>query len=148
MIRAGFKSAVDFKLIERRLRRKKRTILFRTGGWTLKILRQAIGRGKKSSRPGQAPKGKVGTLKRQTAFAVEPETDTVVIGVIPLKTKGTGKLLTSASVPQELEEGGRERLTMPGGAKVTVTYLPRPYLGPIQPRAEETFRNNIETVPF
>lgn len=106
------------------------------------------GKSKKSSSPGESPRGKVGTLRKQTAFALDTVTDTVVIGVIPLKTKGQGKLLTSASVPQLLEEGGRERLTFKSGVKENATYLPRPYLGPTQPLAEEAFRNNIETVPY
>jgi hypothetical protein len=101
-----------------------------------------------SSRPGEPPFSRTGTLKRFILFAYDPGSDSVVIG--PARVSGrNAEGLNGQTVPQVLEHGGRVRFfevfkyggwrradfrrretsRLPMRQRV-VTYAARPYMRP------------------
>jgi hypothetical protein len=93
----------------------------------------------RGSKPGEPPRRITGLIRKLTFFGIDKDTDTVVIA--PQKFAKSDAL-------DVLNEGGRERLLMPGGKRVTATYEPRPFIEPVRPTVEDKFREQIESVPL
>ena len=157
-----FSMFVDREGVIRRVERKKLRVLSRTGAYGRTVVKSKLKKrpiksrwtkaGKKTrqaklhSSPGEAPFRQTGLLHDRVFFGVDNDTDSVVVGPQYVKTKGAGDLLGKASVPQLLEEGGAERLQMPGGKFVTAQYEPRPFIEPSRPAVEDKFAEFIESI--
>jgi len=93
------------ELLRRHAARKK-TILFKTGGYTKTSIQHSMRYSKKASQPGQPPNAhkdskKGALLRKLVAFAVDVDADEVIAG--PMKS-GTGFTPTT---PEVLDQGGR-----------------------------------------
>jgi len=94
-------------------------------------------RGRKSKRPAVSPAGsppyaRTKLLKRNIFYAYVPAEHASFIGPVKLNAKYDG-------IPGTLERGGTMTLKTPGGSTETVTYQPRPYMGPALDAQQEKF---------
>lgn len=149
MIHVDFSMFVDRPGVMKRVERKRLRVLARTGGFARQAMKRQMrpaGKKGKSSRPGEPPRTIVGTIRDLILFGVDGEE--VVIGPKLNKTTKGNRLLGKASVPQLLNEGGRESLLYPNGQRETVSYEPRPFVDPIRPTVEQFFEKAIEETPL
>lgn len=96
----------------------------------------------KAEDAGKPPRrGPTDLLRKHIYFGVEPDSETVVVG--PMMFSSQPKLSGVVSVPQLLEEGGREH-TIAG----LVKYSPRPFVAPTMPTAQKKFAELTESTPL
>lgn len=93
---------------------------------------------------GQPPKSKSGTLKKNIIFIVDR--DGVVIGARPFAKQP--RMMGAVSVPQLLEEGGRELVPNFMGGRVFAKYGKRPFVRPSFDPTLKKFRELIESEPL
>jgi hypothetical protein len=105
--------------------RATRAVLSKFGAFVRTAAKHSIRKRKAVSQPGSPPSSHVGTLRRLIFFGYDPGQKSVVIGPTPF----TGAAGT-AEAPPLLEYGGRARRKDRKGRTVTVTYQPRPFMGP------------------
>ena len=128
----------DSKAVTKATDKVTRLALSKFGAFTRTSARSSIRRRKAHSRPGQAPTSQTGLLKKFLFFGYDIQQASVVVGPTPLPTSKS-----PTGVPRLLEEGGRAfrditkwRRTKGGRARrqvvgqKTVSYAPRPYMGP------------------
>ena len=113
-----FDSPAVLKAVDRATRK----VLSRFGAYVRTAARSSIRKRKAVSQPGQPPSSHVGTLKKLIFFGYEPQQKSVVIGPTPFRG--------AAEAPPLLEYGGRGRHKNRRGRSRTVTYRPRPFMGP------------------
>ena len=85
-----------------------RVVMNRFGSFVRRTAMKSIRNAKKTSKPGEPPKGKTGKLRDLLLFQYDPKSRNDVIG--PAKTNqvffnGNGKPVTG-TVPEVIEEGG------------------------------------------
>ena len=105
----------------------------------MRTMRNNIRQGRKTSSPGQSPRGKTKTLKRNIYYDVDVNKGEATIGVALLPSRAHAKPLGGKKIPEIIDGGGKELLTL--ADKVTkADYEPRPILDPVAPTIEEQFR--------
>lgn len=142
MISLKTRLRIDTGLLRKRWLAKRRKVLYRTGGYMLKVgIRQPIRSGKKSAAPGATPKSHTKALKKNSAFDVDVEAGEVLVGFTPFPSavaEGVG----GATIPGALFHGGKVRIDTPARAvtrpdgrqrllapkSVIAQYEPRPAL--------------------
>lgn len=100
-------------------------VLSKFGAFVRTGARHSIRKAKGASKPGQPPHSHVGLLRDKIVFGYDTEARSVVIGPLPLRSMGT--------IPPLLEYGGRAVRSVKVGKRrqnKTVTYAPRPFMGP------------------
>jgi len=102
--------------------RATRKVLAKFGAYVRTAARSSIRKRKAISEPGQPPSSHVGTLRRLIFFGYDTGRRSVVIGPTPFGGQ--------AEAPPLLEYGGRARRKDRRGRVRTVTYRPRPFMGP------------------
>ena len=112
----------DQKAVQRATDRATRKVLSKFGAYVRTAARSSIRKRKAVSEPGQPPSSHVGLLRKLIYFGYDPAKRSVVVGPTPLR--GT------AEAPPLLEYGGRARRKGRRGRTRTVTYRPRPFMGP------------------
>jgi hypothetical protein len=100
------------------------------------------------SKPGAPPKSISGELRKRIYFGIDDEESVVIGPALHKITKGNQLLGGLQSVPQLLNEGGRESLLFPGGERKTITYEPRPFVDPIRPTVEQFFITKTKETPL
>lgn len=155
MINIDFKMFLDRPEILKRLSKKKRRVLARTGGYTRKIVKTTLNkRWKKGDavKKDEPPRRRTGLLRELVYFGVRRDSDTVDIAP---------KLIGGSVVPEILEFGGTERISVIDREQstrkperqivrktVTVDVDPHPYLGPSYPEAVDALRKNMSETPL
>ena len=139
-----FRVASELNRLNDRLVRKQQRVLYRTGGYGLRVVRNSIKYDRdESSRPGQIPKSKTRALKRHSRYEVDMRRGELVIGFIKFPSD-SAKPLGKPSIPAIINAGGRakihfmeRRITRPDGSVIEVepsvrfiNYRPRPMLTP------------------
>lgn len=130
----------DRPAVEKRVDRRDRRVLAKTGGLGRRIVQRSMRKAGKSprtrvSRPGQPPRYHTKTLRQLILFGSDGNAKSVVIGPKLIRTGNTGKLSGASTVPQLLEQGGRQVVKQQKRRK-TYTYLPRPFIDPaLEPTA-------------
>ena len=118
--------------------RAQRQQLSKAGAFVRRRARSSIRRRKKISAPGSAPSSHTGLLKRNIFFAYEPKRASVIIGPVRLNKPGRA--------PRILELGGQVRRKVRSKRR-TLSYQPRPYMGPAlvaeAPKFPDLFRNSV-----
>ncbi len=102
------------------MRKRTDDALKRFGAFVRQRARSSLKARKKPAAPGKPPSVHEGGLKRLTAFAVDPKTQSVVIGPIAYKSRRA----------REIEEGGRLLARSRGGKTTLLRYAPHPWLQP------------------
>ena len=104
--------------------RATRRVLSKFGAYVRRSARSSIRKRKKVSEPGKPPSSHTGLLRKFIFFGYDRADQTVVIGPVPLRAK--------AEAPELLEHGGRARRKVGKRRRRvrTMTYRPRPYMGP------------------
>jgi hypothetical protein len=132
--RATIKFIDEQDRLHRRIARKERRVLFRTGSFGRTVMRRTIPRRKKKSLAGQPPHAHApgGSGLKDVRFAVNLPAGTVVIGHPRYARASRGKTLVRSSkpVPQLLNEGGSARMeTVDEGSRrsLPLNYRPRPF---------------------
>lgn len=111
----------DRQQVQSAVSRAERRVLSKFGAYVRQDARQRIRRRKRPSRLGESPTNQTGLLKRHIYFVFDDARRSVVIGPI-LLNRGSG-------APSTLEHGG-DVVIAERGRRRTVTYAPRPYMGP------------------
>ncbi len=139
MTAGKFSLKLDRSKVIQRHDRRNRTLLMRTGGYSRALMRNQMKRAPKkfpsNSKPGEAPRTREGSLKRNISFAFDSAGPSVVTGpdTFATKTKPRG----GKTGAEMLNEGGFASLTKPGGEKVAATFKPRPFtVKPLEGGAE------------
>ena len=118
MLQLALKARAKAEQLDRAWRTKRRRVLYRTGGYTLKVgIRQPIPTRKTRAAPGANPHGHTRALKKNSAFDVDESRGEVAIGFVKFRSKFATPL-GGRSAPGILLGGGRERLHAP--ARVVV----------------------------
>lgn len=95
---------------------------------------------------GKPPRrGATDLLRKRIFFGVEADTETVVIG--PEMFAKQPSMIGATSVPQLLDQGGREQIRM-GGMTFMANYEPRPFVAPQMPIAQKKMAELIESIPL
>ena len=139
-----FRLALQLGKLNNRIARKEERILHRTGGYSLRVVRNAIRTAKKkTSRPGEIPKSKTRALKRNSRYEVDIRRGELVIGFTKFPSDAATPI-GRRSIPAVINAGGRAKLyfderkiTRPDGRVTTIEptvvmarYEPRPMLTP------------------
>lgn len=111
MLRAAVKVSLKLDELHRRHQRRRSRVLYRTGGFGRRVMQNRIKSGKKSSKSPNAPKSHTKALKRHCEFAVDERDGSVIIGFVAFRSDHA-KPLGGRTVPQTIDGGGRERLTV------------------------------------
>lgn len=130
--------------IVKRERRRTQKLLYRVGNYARKTARSLIRRRKNSAKPGKPPTNWTGLLKKEIAFHVLKQKDTVVIGPRKLE-KGAG-----TEVPHVLEFGGVTHVSKPPPNQPRAGFFwqnlskplkinPHPYMAPAFDKTLERF---------
>src|SRR5690606_34896807 len=86
MIRLALKARAKAAALDAAWRRKRRRILYRTGGYTLKVgIRHEIPTRKTRAAPGAKPHGHTRALKKNSAFDVDESRGEVAIGFVKFR---------------------------------------------------------------
>lgn len=95
---------------------------------------------------GRPPRrGVTDLLRKHIFFGVDAETETVVIGPEMFAKQPT--MSGANSVPELLEKGGQERVTL-GGLTYMANYAPRPFVAPQKTIAQNKMSELVETIPL
>lgn len=95
---------------------------------------------------GRPPRrGPTDLLRKRIFFGVEADTETVVIG--PEMFAKQPALVGATSVPQLLDQGGKEHVRI-AGLSYLANYEPRPFVGPQMPIAQKRMAELIEEIPL
>ena len=151
MIHVDTKMFFDRPHVMRRVDQKTGRVLARTGAFGRQVMRRQMrpaGKKRKSSRPGEPPRTIVGTIKKLLFFGMAPNKKAVVIGPKKQSPPSGHHLFGKESIPQLLDEGGREKLLLPDGKRTTADYLPRPFTDPVRPTITEKFRDLLRETPL
>lgn len=139
MLASAFSLKLDRSKVLERHDRRGRTLLMRTGGYSRALMRNQMKRAPKkhpsNSKPGEAPRTREGSLKRNISFAFDSGGPSVVTGPdsFATRTKPRGGK-TGAEL---LNEGGFASLAKPKGEKVAAAFKPRPFtVKPLEGGAE------------
>lgn len=118
----------DEKLLQR-MRAKRKRVLYKTGGYTLRSMQRSMRYRKKASNPKFPPSAhrENGALLRKLShFVVNEKNGTVVIG--PIKLGGDSQP-SGKPVPELLDKGGPVEALVNGQSVIT-TLEPRPFVDP------------------
>ena len=141
--------------LNRRMVAKRRKVIFRTLGFGLRVIRNHIKTRKTTSRPGGAPHSKGDKrLKKNTRFEADVDNGEGVVGFTRFPSQ-VATPLGGKTVPDVINEGGRERLDQPprtilrpdgrpreiAPKPVTADYGPRPIT---EPHADPINRKMVE----
>ena len=134
LARATVKFIDESDRLHRRIAKKERRVLFRTGSFGRTVMRRTIPRRKKKSRAGQPPHAHAPGASglKDVRYAVNVPAGTVVIGHprYPSARRGKTTVRSNKPVPQLLNEGGSARLeTVDEGSRrsLPLNYRPRPF---------------------
>ena len=123
----------DAKVVKRAMARVTASALRYAGAYVRKAAQHSIRRRKRVSRPGQPPSSHTGRLRGLILYGYERAVPSVVIG--PRKAgKGEAPSLLEFGgvVTRERKPGWRRRVM---GARRTMHYRPRPFMGPAMERS-------------
>lgn len=152
MINVEFKMFIDRPGVEKRVNRKRRRVLARSGGYGRQTMRRQMrpaGKKGKKSKPNEPPRTIVGLIKKMLYFGLADDGESVVIGPAKIgQAKGNRLLGGKETVPELLNEGGKESLLFPDGKRETVNYEPRPFVDPVRPTIEDFYKQQIEETPL
>ena len=90
-------------------------------------------------------RGPTDLLRSRIFFGVETNTETVVIG--PEMFTSQPKMIGAVSVPQLLDQGGKEEFRF-GHRTFVGKYEPRPFVAPMVPVAQKRLEKLIEDIPL
>lgn len=142
--------------------KKRERVLYRTSGYTLRIIRNSIKTSKKkTSSTGRAPYGKTRALKKNSRFEVEVQRGDAYIGFVSFPGSN-GRAIGARSVPAVIMRGGREKvkfsgktISRPDGSMQVigpvvrqVTYGPRPITDPAREPAISKMKEIARTTPL
>jgi len=102
--------------------RTTRRVLSKFGAYVRRSARSSIRKRKRVSEPGKPPSSHTGLLRKFIFFGYDRADRTVVIGPVPLRSK--------PEAPELLEHGGRVHRKVGKRRRRTMTYRPRPFMGP------------------
>jgi len=125
-----FSMFFDKAPVLRAVDRAERRILPKAGAFVRRRAKSSIRKRKRVSEPGRPPSRHTGDLGRLILFGYDRPSSSVVIGPLLFRSRST------PTVPEVLEFGGivtRERKGRRGrlmGARRTMRYRPRPFMGP------------------
>lgn len=102
--------------------------------------RRVMAAKQRSEGAGQPPRSRTGLLKDHIYFAVDGDSEKVIIAPLVFKSQPRG-LVKVESVPELLERGGWLRLK-----DVLVKYQPRPYVSPVRDVAVKKMRELVVKV--
>lgn len=144
------KGFFDRPEVIRRLSRKRHAVLSRTGAYGRGVMRNLLAKkGPPASAPGEPPRRRVGLIRDLTDFALSPTDDAVVIGPYPIHRSRGVVLHGKASIPQLLDEGGRQTITQPSFSRsVVMRYKPRPFRRPTLEVLVPMYRQFTENTPL
>lgn len=155
-IRTVAKYISDSDKVLRRIHKRERVILLRTGGYGRAVMRRSIKRRKSVSPINSAPHAHVSGNRgfKQVLFGINPLDLSVTIGHLPYprrkrRTRGGEERRLSAlkPTPQLINEGGFARLMTKseGGRRrlVNARYRPRPFREITFPVVNDFFRKLI-----
>ena len=126
------------------------------GAYVMTEARRQIRRRKNPSQPYSSPTNWTGLL-RKIFFAYDPNTHSVVIGPIFIKSAHKGVItLTEKTIPATLEFGGRERVAEARyierygnlEANRTIKILPRPYMKPAEEKARPDYLDAWDNILY
>lgn len=130
--------------ILRRIDRATLRYLRTAGGRTRLVARRSLRPRTQVSAPGQPPSSHTKALRESILFGLDPQSDAVVVGPIPLRRPGSpGEGRLGASV---LEFGGTLTVQQ-DGKKRRLRYRARPFMGPaldkVAPTLPALWENSI-----
>ena len=111
----------DRQAVMNSVNRAERRVLSKFGAFVRRGARSSIRKRKATSEPGKPPSSHTGLLRQTIFFVYEPNRASVVIGPLELN-RGT-------EAPRLLEHGGQV-VRKERQKRVTMTYRPRPFMGP------------------
>ena len=112
----------DRDKVRRKTDSAARRVLGKFGAFVRRAARSSIRKRKRTSALGEPPSSHTGLLRKFIFFGYDRADRTVVIGPIPLRAK--------AEAPELLEHGGRVHRKVGKRRRRTMTYRPRPFMGP------------------
>lgn len=150
-----FEQFFDREAVIKRMDRKRRRVLARTGGFARGVVRRSMrpaGKSKKTqiSRPGKPPRTHERLLKDRIFFGFDSTLDDGVVGPELLKVgrPGKGEQFSGArTVPELLEKGGVKTVRRKVRGKVKTvrqTYRPRPYISVATPKVSAKMADIME----
>lgn len=120
---------VDRPHVVRRWQAKRLAVLSRGGAYARGVMQKLQRRVRMNAAPskeGDAPKARTGLIRDFTFFGIADDEETAVIGPLPLTVPREIVLHGKVSIPQLLNEGGRETV-LHGRHAGTYRYGPRPF---------------------
>ena len=128
-IHVTFDMFLDRPHVVRRIEAKRLNVYKRGGAYgrgVMRRLQRRVGPNAPPSRPGEAPRARIGLIRDLTFFGLADADETAVIGPLPFKNTRRTNLHGKASIPQLLNEGGRQTSQTRRGP-VTLHYDKRPF---------------------
>lgn len=125
-----FSMFFDKQSVLRAVDRAERRVLSKAGAFLRRRAKSAIRRRKRVSRPGEPPSSHAGHLRRLIFFGYDRAASSVVIGPLLFRSRQrptVPKLLEFGGVVTRERKGRRRRVL---GARRTMRYRPRPFMGP------------------
>lgn len=100
-----------------------------------------------SSREGQPPYYREGSLRRLIYFGYDPNEQSIVTGPTLFKPSKV-RPAHGKTTPELINEGGFANVLKPGGGNIRTEYKPRPFTPPAAAKGSKFFHEQIEKSPF
>lgn len=143
MIKTAIKIVMEDEKLLKRMRDKRRRVLFKAGAYTLTSMRRSMRYRKGPSNPSFPPsahKQNGALLRKASEFTVDDRKGTVVIGPIGFRRKSQP---SGNPVPQLLNEGGSVNSFLKG-KMVAAEIEPRPFVQPAFTDGGARYRQLLE----